>query len=201
MPKCSVVGGSVYARENAELSLPKCSVVGGSVYARENAVLSLPGNVKKNDPDAVTRCRESLLSSFRASGYCFADGILARIVSQRGRVSRVVICGKTKVSYVVADDEGNYAHGANLAEARADLMVKRSSKDLTQFRSWKLDKVVSKADAILAYRSITGACSQGTRLWLEQHKTPESLTVGEVVKLTQGAYGAETFAKFFGASR
>ena len=78
----------------------------------------------------------------------------------------VIICGKTKITYVVKDDEGNYSHGDTPDEARADLMVKRTSKDLTQFKAWKLDKVVSKADAILAYRSITGACSAGVRHWL-----------------------------------
>src|SRR3990167_2807834 len=138
-----------------------------------------------------------LLSSFAAAGFSFADGILARIVSTRGPVSRVVICGKTEVSYVVSDDEGNHAHGDTLAEARADLAVKRVSKDLTQFKSWTLDKAVSKSDAILAYRSITGACAKGTRLWLEQHKTPDSLTVKAIIELTAGAYGADTFKSFF----
>jgi len=217
LPVLTSVGGSLYIRADAKLpvltsvggsldisadaKLPVLTSVGGYLYISADAKLSIPADAKKNDPTAASRCRSMLLSSFAAAGFSFADGILARIVSQRGPVSRVIICGKTEVSYIVSDDEGNNAHGDTMDEARADLMVKRASKDLTQFKSWKLDKVVSKSDAILTYRSITGACAKGTRLWLERHKTPESLTVGDIIELTQGAYGADVFAKFFGATR
>ena len=47
--------------------------------------------------------------------------------------------------------------------------------------------------------TITGACAQGTRLWLEQRQTPEKITVAGIIELTKGAYGAETFAGFFKA--
>ena len=199
LPVLTSVGGYLYI--SADAKLPVLTSVGGYLYIRADAKLSMPADAKKNDPTAASRCRSMLLSSFAAAGFSFADGILARIVSQRGPVSRVIICGKTEVSYVVSDDEGNNAHGDTLAEARADLMVKRTSKDLTQFKKWTLAKVVSKEDAIFAYRSITGACAKGTGLWLKQHKTPESLSVGKIVTLTQGAYGADAFAKFFGATR
>jgi hypothetical protein len=172
--------------------------IGGDLDLRS---LNDAPKIKPNDSEARnaarTRCRSMLLSSFAAAGFSFADGILARIVSQRGPVSRVIVCGKTEISYIVADELGNYAHGDTLDEARADLMVKRVSKDLTQFKSWTPDKVVSKSDAILAYRSITGACAKGTRLWLERRQTPESLTVYTIIELTRGAYGANVFEKFF----
>jgi hypothetical protein len=32
---------------------------------------------------------------------------------------------------------------------------------------------------------------------MAQHKTPERLSVRRIVKLTEGAYGAEIFKKFF----
>jgi hypothetical protein len=169
---------------------------GGTIEAEAFPVIR-----NKNDPritEAVKqKCRAMLLSTFAAAGFSFADGILARIVSQRGNVARVVICGKTEVSYVVTDGEGNYSHGDTLDEAREDLMVKRTSKDLSQFKSWTLDKEVSKSGAIMAYRSITGACRKGTRHWLEQHKTPEKITVSEIIKITEGAYRADIFKKFF----
>ena len=152
---------------------------------------------KGNNPTARGIAKAAITAAFSALGFSFADGILAKIVSQRGPIQRVVIIGKTEISYVISDDEGNNAHGATMAEARADLMVKRTSKDLTQFKAWTLDKVVSKQDAIFAYRSITGACSLGTSHWLEQHKTPEKITVEDIIKLTLGAYGSDTFEKFF----
>ena len=179
-------------------AFPKIGKIGGDLYLSS---LTKSPKIKTNDAGArtaaVSNCRAMLLSSFAAADFSFADGILARIVAQRGNISRVIICGKTEVSYVITDGEGNHAHGSTLDEARADLMVKRTSGDLTQFKSWTLDKVVSRSDAILAYRSITGACAHGTRVWLEQRQTPDSLTVYTIIKLTRGAYGAAKFAEFF----
>jgi hypothetical protein len=34
---------------------------------------------------------------------------------------------------------------------------------------------------------------------MEQRDTPEEITVGGIIELTRGAYGAEAFKKFFGA--
>ena len=57
--------------------------------------------------------------------------------------------------------------------------------------------MVSKADAIRAYRTITGACEEGTKAWVEARQTPEALTVFSLIELTRGAYGSAQFEKFF----
>ena len=133
-------------------------------------------------------------------GYYYVDSILARLVNRKGRVARVVICGKTEMSYVVEDGNGNYSHGKTLDEARKGLIYKLSSRDTESFKGWKLSTVVSLADAIRAYRAITGACEQGTRHFCETlGKLPEKLTIGEAIKLTSGQYGSGSFAKFFSA--
>jgi len=137
-----------------------------------------------------------LLSSFAAAGFSFADGVLARIVSQRGPVSRVVICGKTEVSYLVTDGEA-WSHGKTLVEARDGLLYKIGSRDTSEFKAWTLDQEVSKRDAIRAYRAITGACEGGVRAWMDQRNTPETVTVKAIIDLTKGAYGAEAFKGFF----
>ena len=203
-PKLATVGGSLYAKgADTKTAFPKLATVGG--YLDASGAYS---HVKTNDketadaglalPGIIARKSASLvLSSFAAAGFSFADGILARIISQRGPVSRVIVLGKTEVSYVLSDAEGNHAHGDTLDETRKDLMVKRTSQDLTQFKAWTLEKVVSKSDAIMAYRSITGACSKGTRLFLEQRQTPEKITVKGIIDLTKGAYGSQVFEKFF----
>ena len=193
-PALTSVGGALYIYANAKLDA--LTSVGGDLYIFANAKLDAP-KMQKNDPTARAKCRAMLLSSFAAAGFSFADGILAKIVSRRGSVSRVIVCGKTDISYVVSDDEGNFSHGDTLDEARDDLMVKRTSKDLTQFKSWKLDKVVTKSDAILAYRSITGACAKGVRLWLGQRQTPDKITVQGIIDITKGAYESAKFAAFF----
>ena len=63
-----------------------------------------------------------------------------------------------------------------------------------------LDDTLSFEEAIVAYRSITGACSSGTRDFIENRLlTPhkEKYTIREIIKLTADEYGGEEFAKFF----
>jgi hypothetical protein len=76
-------------------------------------------------------------------------------------------------------------------------MFKIGSRDKSEFKSWTIDKVVTKGEAIKAYRVITGACEGGVRAWMETRSTPEKLTVKEIINLTNGAYGASEFAGFF----
>ena len=108
----------------------------------------------------------------------------------------MIICGKTQVSYLVTDGE-SFSHGETLAKAREGLIYKLGSRDTTEFKAWTLDKEVTKRDGIRAYRAITGACELGVRAWMESKSVPEKLTVGEIVKLTRGAYSSDVFEKFF----
>ena len=171
--------------------------IGGVLYL--SSLTSIPP-IKTNDAKAretaVNKCRSMLMASFAAAGFSFADGIMAKIVSQRGPVSRVVICGKTDISYLITDGE-SWSHGKTLAEARDGLLFKIGKRDPSEFKAWTLEKVVSKRDAIRAYRVITGACEGGVRAWMEQHKTPEAVSVKEIITLTAGAYGADAFKGFF----
>ena len=196
-PKLTSVGGSVYASgADTKTAFPKLTSVGGSVYA------SGADTIKQNDSDGARRCQEYcrslLLSTFAAAGFSFADGILARIVHQRGSVSRVVICGKTEVSYLVTNGEA-WSHGKTLAEARDSLIFKIGSHDKSEYKAWTLDRKVTKGEAIRAYRVITGACEGGVRAWMEQRKTPDTITVEGIIEITKGAYGAEAFKNFFSA--
>src|SRR5690606_31720834 len=98
--------------------------------------------------------------------------------------------------FLVRDGEYS-AHGETLAEAMADLKYKRSSRDTSQFKSWKRDTEVSLDDAILAYRSITGACSAGVRGFCEGRELPERLTISRAIEETRGQYGHQEFKGFF----
>ena len=189
-PKLTSVGGYLEAQGTTGL-FPKLTSVGGYLDAREQYP-----NIKQNDPSAIAKCRAMLISSFAAAGFSFADSILAKIVSQRGPVQRVVICGKTEISYLVTDSEV-WSHGKTLIEARDGLLFKIGKRDPSEFKAWTLDKVVSKRDAILAYRTITGACEGGVRTWMEQRKIPDTMTVMDIINMTNGAYGAESFKAFF----
>jgi hypothetical protein len=196
------IGGSLDLRSLTDakgLKLPQS--IGGSLDLRSlTDAQQKEITTKTNDPDVRSRCRALLMSSFAAAGFSFADGILARIVSQRGPVTKVIICGKTEVSYIVTDGEA-HSHGKTLEEARDGLLYKIGSRDKSEFQSWTLDKVVTKRDAIRAYRTITGACEGGVRAWMETRQTPESVSVKEIIKLTKGAYGSQEFAGFFKAEK
>ena len=182
---------------DTKTAFPKLTSVGGYLDASGADTGDL-SKVKISDSEcpAVNRCRSMLLASFASAGFSFADGVLARIVSTRGPVSRVVICGKTEVSYLVTDGEA-FSHGKTLAEARDGLLFKIGKRDTSEFKAWTLDLEVTKRDAIRAYRIITGACEGGVRAWMENRNTPEKITVSGILELTKGAYGADAFAAFF----
>lgn len=52
---------------------------------------------------------------------------------------------------------------------------------------------------VVAYRTITGACSFGTNNFLKNNKEKykSQMTLNEVLTATKGQYGHETFKEFF----
>jgi hypothetical protein len=198
-PKLTSVGGSIDARgADTKTAFPKLTSVGGSIDAMGDFK-----SVKQNDADVARfcpeYCRSVLMATFAAAGFSFADGILARIVSSRRNVSRVVICGKVSVSYLVTNGEA-WSHGGTLSAARDGLLYKIGKRDMTEFKTWTLEREVTKRDAIRAYRTITGACEPGVRTWMEQRKTPENITIRGIIEITKGAYGSEVFEAFFNSN-
>jgi hypothetical protein len=68
------------------------------------------------------------------------------------------------------------------------------------YEGMTLDDTLTFEEAIAAYRTITGACSPGTRDYIanrlpKPHK--ETYTIREIISLTEGEYGGEVFRKFF----
>jgi hypothetical protein len=195
-PKLTSVGGSIYASgADTKTAFPKLTSVGGYIDASGNWK-----HVRTNDQSTASTCRKNIFQANLKLGYYYVDGILARLVNRKGRVARVIICGKTAVSYVVDNGNEKYSHGETLKAARDGLIYKLSSCDTTPFEQWKRGTSVTLADAIKAYRAITGACEAGTRHFCEKiGKLPESLTIADAINMTQGQYGADAFAKFFSA--
>jgi hypothetical protein len=58
---------------------------------------------------------------------------------------------------------------------------------------------VSKDDAIVMYRNITGACQQGTQMFIDRlgDTIKDEYTIAEIIELTSGQYGSGTFREFF----
>lgn len=156
------------------------------------------GRIYRGDkvPDEVLQLRYV----WRNNEFIKVDGIFTRIISERGNVMRVQRIAHKDIEYLVTDGEGRWSHGATLREARESLVYKITSRDTTKYESWTLETEITHAEAIEAYRTITGACAFGTRHFCETilgDKKKDKYTVAEVIELTKGQYGAERFKEFF----
>lgn len=181
-PNLEIVGGYVYVY--GKLDAPKLEAVGRDVSVYSNATLDAPKLKNKNI--GINELNKILAKK----GLILADGILSRILRSRGGVFLTKRVGSDKKEYLVTDGE-YFSHGATLKEAKSDLKYKRSSRDTSQFKKWSLDTEVSIDDAILAYRSITGACMSGVRSFCSNLKLPKKITVSEIIDQTRGQYKNE----------
>ena len=89
------------------------------------------------------------------------------------------------------------AHAESIKLALIDLRFKESDRDSSWLEDKTLDSILSFEDSVLAYRCITGACSGGVSHFLKSIKEKEDYCIGEIIDLTKGEYGNETFSKFF----
>ena len=64
-----------------------------------------------------------------------------------------------------------------------------------------MDHSFTVAEAVAAYRTITGACSLGVQNFFQRKgiDRDSSYTVREIIKMTKGEYGNDVFAGFFNA--
>jgi hypothetical protein len=129
--------------------------------------------------------------------YIIVDSILSKIVSHRGNVWRVIIAGQNNISYIVTDGNGKYAHGDSLAEAREDLIYKIGDRDKSSYEHLTIYSVLPYSDMIECYRVITGSCALGVKNFMKTIEKKDSYSIGDVIELTNGAYGGDTFKEFF----
>jgi hypothetical protein len=129
-------------------------------------------------------------TKFNLRGYTIADGILAKIVSAKGLVKRVVIAGKKEISYLVSDGNGNHAHGKTLAEAKQDLFYKADA----QFDG-EIPKSATGKEWVGIYRAVTGACAAGVKGFVEAsgRSLDDTYTSQQIAELVRGKFGEEKF--------
>jgi hypothetical protein len=130
--------------------------------------------------------------------YLYADGILAHVKRCRKVREYTYYIGKIKRKNVIFDGQ-HYAHCVDLASGIADLAFKAAKdRGAEQYRSLRPDSVVKREDAIIMYRIITGACAAGTQAFIDSlQELKDEYTVSEIIEMTRGHYGAETFKRFF----
>ena len=199
-PKLTTIGGYLDCHETDKDSFPKLTTIGGSLDCRETDKACFPKLKEKDIGNVKALLKVGL--AFKRKGFFLCDGILSLIVSTRenangSKVHKVKIVGKTKVSYCVEVD-GDFSHGDTIRQARESLIYKIGDRDKSAYERWTLETKVTKRKAIESYRVITGACESGARHFVESvGKTKSKYTVGEIVELTKGQYGNESYKAFF----
>ena len=185
-------GGYLYLGGTQIQSLPDNLTVGGGLDLRETPITDTSMVNRKFTVNMV----DKLWSN---SKFIKVDGIFAEKVSHHGNVWEVKKINGAKTFFIVTDGNGKYAHGDTIQEAKKDLIYKISNRDKSEYENLTLSSELTFEEAIECYRVITGACSFGTKDFVENHlvEKKEKYTVQEMIDLTKGRYGNETFKEFF----
>ena len=175
-----------------------------SLYDNARAVLHQdPDTIAIFDKAHITKREDIITPTFGdwlERGWVVADGIRQKLISQKSQGEVTIYKTEeflTKEIFYVAQKGDKFAHAKTTAEAIKDLRYKISDRDLSDFNSWKLTDKKSTDELIEAYRVITGACSEGTKMWCEGRNLKDKYSIKEVIDLTKGSYASGQFARFF----
>ena len=93
----------------------------------------------------------------------------------------------------------HYAHCSSLREGISDLEFKEAKdREVSRYKKFNLDTVVTLEEAKTMYRVITGACKFGTDKFVDSlSERKDTYTVRECIEITKGQYNADVFASFF----
>ena len=178
-------GGSLYLCSLTSIPEGFNPTVGGSLY--------LGSKLRKKSK--VNKLKDG---DYKANEYIYADGILTHVRRRRKIGDYVFYQGRIPGRNVIFDGE-YYAHCKTFRDGVVDLQFKRArERGADQYKGLNLDSEVAKNEAITMYRVITGACRQGTEQFLSTIETfKKTYTVQEIINITKGQYGGDTFARFF----
>jgi hypothetical protein len=174
-----------YTLEELNAMVEKANERGGSLDLRSKLLKKVKVN-KLRDGD------------YKANEYIYADDILTHVKRRRKIGDYVFYQGRIPGRNVIFDGE-NYAHCKSFKDGVVDLEFKKAKdRGADQYRGLNLDSEITKDEAITMYRIITGACRQGTEIFLSTiKKFKKTYTVREIMEIVKGQYGSETFARFF----
>ena len=204
------VGGSLDLRSLTSIPEGFNPTVGGSLDL--SSLTSIPegfnptvGGYLDLRRERIEIGKETPIMRWQDGRYCCADGILGEVVLERrvdnANIYKIKKINKDEVFYLVEKD-GKTAHGDSVKTAMIDLRFKTENRDKSDYEDLTPDSELSFEDAVVCYRVITGACSFGVADFLKNRLSvnKDRYTVGEIISLTVGEYGCDTFMRFLGLS-
>ena len=205
LPDNLTVGGGLYLSDTSIAGLPNNLTVGGSLDLTGTDIVKLPDSLKAGSK-IYDRNSKIILNEkywlregeYVPGRYLYADRILTHVKRRKKVGPYDYFIGKIPGRNVISDGT-NYAHCQNLRDGIRDLAFKRAEgRGADQYQNLTPDSVLPAGEMITMYRVITGACRQGTECFLKSLGTlKESYSVREIIELTQGQYGGQTFREFF----
>jgi hypothetical protein len=209
LPDNLTVGGGLDLRGTPIQTLPDNLIVGGYLNLSGTPIQTLPDNLivggylnlsgtpifKKG---AIKKANKLHDGDYAPNRYLYADGILTHIKGRRDIKGYVFYKGKIPGRNVLFDGT-NYAHCETFGDGVRDLAFKAAmNRGADQYKHLTLDSCLTADEIIPMYRIITGACSQGTKKFVDSLGTlKDSYTIREVIDITSGQYGSGTFKAFF----
>ena len=85
-----------------------------------------------------------------------------KLYLEEKNIIKVINYNETEESYIIEVD-GIFSHGKTVKEAKESIIYKMKTRDLSEYKDLTLESVISKEEAIIMYRSITGACAYAKR--------------------------------------
>lgn len=178
--------GSLDLSNTGITALPDNLTVGGWLNLRGTGIKNAQGVKQLANGD------------YAEGRYLYADDILTHIKRKKQIGKYTYYIGKIKNRNVIFDGV-NYAHCKNMREGITDLVFKGAKdRGAEQYKEIGLDEPVPYAEAVTMYRVITGACKEGTQVFIDrQRELKETYTPREIIEMTSGEYGGGVFRRFF----
>lgn len=206
LPDYLTVGGSLDLSGTPITSLPENLTVGRWLDLSKTSITGLPDNLKVGRGIFPYRIQDSCKKNYKKlkngdyvpNRYLYADGILTHVKGRKEIKSYVYYQGKIKNKNVIFDGK-NYAHCRTFKEGVADLNFKAAEeRGAEQYKKLNLNSELNPEEMIAMYRIITGACKQGTELFVRSLGTlKEKYSVREAIEITKGQYNSDIFKNFF----
>ena len=181
--------------ELTSLTIPDNFTVGGDFDCSHNELTSKI-NIKTCYVSINLKLQKKL--SWKNGKYRKIDNIFCEILKE---IKNIFVCKKLnqKEKFYIFHKNNIFAHGKTPKQAYFDWLFKISDRDTTQYNNLSMDDIKPLDFWVVAYRTITGACTFGTNEYLENNKDKykSEMSLKEVIEATENQYGHNTFVEFF----